>query len=255
VDFSGGNVLVFIATENLHRRQLNVSQRSMVAARIKRAMRGEDWRGIAAANLRQVENIEQSDHRHNLLRDHTAPETVAVAKSLNVSLRSVESADRVVDKGAPELQKAVVDGKIKVSKAADIASLPEAEQHQHVTNLLERRFTPADSRRVAKDNSERYREYNDKYPRRALKKLRKDYASLPKAEQAEFMASLSVMSLDHILARLEDLYDSERATIAIKAFSEIRTDKEKLRVDEVVAQWSNKHAEGDALEEEQSYGG
>jgi hypothetical protein len=72
---------------------------------------------------------------------------------------------------------------------ADIASLPEAEQREHVTNLLERRFTPADSKRVAKDNAERYREYNDKYPRRTLKKLRKDYASLPAAEQAEFMAS------------------------------------------------------------------
>jgi hypothetical protein len=156
----------------------------------------------------------------------------------------------VVAKGVPELADAIDQGKLKLSKAADIASLPEAEQREQVTNILERRFTPADSKRVAKDNAERYREYNDKYPRRALKKLRNDYASLPAAEQAEFMASYGKMSLGHILARLEDLYDSERATIAIKAFSEIRTDKEKLRVDEVVAQWSNRHAEGDALEDE-----
>jgi hypothetical protein len=58
------------------------------------------------------------------------------------------------------------------------------------------------------------------------------------------------MSLGHILARLEDLYDSERATIAIKAFSEFRNDKEKLRVDEVISRWLNEHAEGDAMEEE-----
>jgi hypothetical protein len=123
---------------------------------------------------------------------------------------------------------------------------------------------------IAKDNTERYNERIDKYPRRALKKLKEDYASLPAAEQAEFWASQGKMSVDHILARSEDLYDSQLATIAmnvlrrirskeydpqlaticIEVFNKIGSDKEKLRVDEVVAGWSNEHTEGDALEEE-----
>jgi hypothetical protein len=124
------------------------------------------------------------------------------------------------------------------------------------------------SRAVAKDNAEHYYERIDKYPRRALNNLKKDYASLPAAEQAEFIASLGKMSVDHILARFEDLYDAQLATIATKALKLIRSkeydpqlaticievfnkigDKEKLKVDEVVARWSNEHTEGDALEE------
>jgi transposase len=126
------------------------------------------------------------------------------------------------------------------------------------------------SRAVAKDNAERYYERIDKYPRRALNNLKKDYASLPAAEQAEFIASLGKMSVDHILARCEDLYESQLVTIAtsvlrrirskeydpqlaticIEVFNKIRSDKEKLKVDEVVARWSNEHTESDALEEE-----
>jgi hypothetical protein len=136
VDFPGGNVLVFIATENLHRRQLNVSQRSMVIAKIRKAASGEDWRSIAPRNSPSVENTgnaapanlrdQQSEH------GHSSAATMALAEAYRVSPRSVESADAVIAKGVPELQRAVEEGKIAVSAAAKIAQLPAAEQLDRV---------------------------------------------------------------------------------------------------------------------------
>ncbi len=50
----------------------------------------------------------------------------------NVSARSVESAKKVADKGAPELVAAVEAGNVAVSAAAEVASLPVEEQRQAV---------------------------------------------------------------------------------------------------------------------------
>ena len=53
---------------------------------------------------------------------------------LNVSTRSVASAKQVLKTGTPELQQAVRDGKIKVSKAATIAKGTAAEQSKSPTD-------------------------------------------------------------------------------------------------------------------------
>jgi ParB-like chromosome segregation protein Spo0J len=127
-DFKGGSVLDFIETENLHRRQLNVSQRSMVAARIKRARRGEDWRGLGLENKARPQKRAEAEPRV-----HADQETVALAKTLNVSKASVERADIVVAKGVPELADAVDRGEVAISKAAGIAHLPAAEQRERLT--------------------------------------------------------------------------------------------------------------------------
>jgi hypothetical protein len=220
------------------RRQLNAPQRSMVAARIRRAMRG-----IVPVNLQSVESTAKSQH--------TQPEIVAVAESFNVSPSSVDSAKRVLAKGVPELADAIYSGMVAVSRAAEIASLFEAEQREHVAEVLSRRER---LRVVAKDNAEKAKIASHRYPRRVLKKLNKDYASLPAAEQAEFMTSRGRMSLDHVLARLEDLFDSDLAAVTVKALKHIRSKEydpqlatiwiaafnkihsaaERLRVDEVV---------------------
>lgn len=54
------------------------------------------------------------------------------ASMLNVGKRSVERAREVLEDGAPELVATVDQGRVSVSAAADVATLPMAEQSQIV---------------------------------------------------------------------------------------------------------------------------
>jgi ParB-like chromosome segregation protein Spo0J len=235
-DFPGGNVLVFIATENLHRRQLNASQGAMVAARIKRALHGEDWRATkSAANLHGVENTEEAG-----ARVHSDEKTIALAEAQNISTRSIESAERVLDKGVPELQKAVDQNKIAVSKAARIAQLPEAEQREHVTKEA--------LAATAKANTEKAIKRNERYERNRLKTVSKLFDHLDETQKRRLVAEKMVMA--DLIAWLGKALDSERRHISIAGFQAIRTDDEKLKVNEAVVAWLNRHEPGDAQEED-----
>lgn len=113
VEYEGEDPLGWVVSLNLHRRHLDESQRSMVAAKIATIGHGGDRKSDQAANL-PVETQARA------------------AELLNVSERTVRSARRVVDHGAPELVQAVESGKVSVSAAADVAELPKAEQTEIV---------------------------------------------------------------------------------------------------------------------------
>lgn len=103
-------LLDFVVSKNLHRRQLDSSQRSMIAANLANMSHGGD-RTEQAANL------------------PVAPITQEVAaRMLNVSERSVRDAVTVKNEAAPELRSAVEQGHIAVSVAAKAASLPADTQ-------------------------------------------------------------------------------------------------------------------------------
>jgi hypothetical protein len=104
----------------------------------------------------------------------------------------------------------------------------------------------SDLQATAKDNAERYRERNERYPRRALREIRKLYAVLPEAERLEFRASLGI-SLDDVLAWAEHALDADRRRVAVACFDKIRSDAERLKVNDAVA-WPDEHERGDALE-------
>jgi ParB-like chromosome segregation protein Spo0J len=106
---SGADPLQFVIAKNLHRRQLNESQRSMVAANIANMRQGERTDLEPSANLQKVDRA-------------------TAAKLLNVSERSVAYATKVEATGAPELVRAADQGAVSVSAAAEIATLPVAEQ-------------------------------------------------------------------------------------------------------------------------------
>lgn len=104
-----GDPLTFVMSKNLHRRHLNESQRAMVAAKL--------------ANM--------PAHRPVADKSANLPTSQAdAAKLLNVSTRLVTSAKAVEDKAGPELRRAVEQGQIAVSAAAQAAALPSDVQVQ-----------------------------------------------------------------------------------------------------------------------------
>ena len=95
---------------NLKRRHLSESQRAMVAANLVTYEHGGDRSSgqLAACSQEQA------------------------AALLSVGERSIRRAAVVHDEGTPELVTAVEQGRVSVSAAADVASLPKEEQREIV---------------------------------------------------------------------------------------------------------------------------
>ena len=101
--YDGDDPVGYVISMNLKRRHLSESQRAMVAAKLATL-------GLGANQHSEGTSIE------------------GASRLLNVGRASVERAKTVQRDGAPELQRAVEAGKIKVSVAADIAD--EAPEQQ-----------------------------------------------------------------------------------------------------------------------------
>jgi ParB-like chromosome segregation protein Spo0J len=110
----------FVISANITRRHLDPSQRAMIAAKLATLGHGSNqWSGKFAGPQDQEANL--------------PVETQAkAAERLNVSERSVRNARKVIDKGAPEVVRAVERGEVSVSKAARIADLPKEEQTRRI---------------------------------------------------------------------------------------------------------------------------
>jgi ParB-like chromosome segregation protein Spo0J len=113
-----GSLVAFAVSLNLHRRHLTISQRSMVAVEIKEMFEKE-------ARERQGT---RTDLRANLRGSRAGKASEHAARIVNVSPRSVESANKVKRQGVSELVHAVKSGEVSVSTAATIAALPPDEQ-------------------------------------------------------------------------------------------------------------------------------
>jgi ParB family chromosome partitioning protein len=121
-----GSLVAFVVSLNLHRRHLDISQRAMVGARMlpmfaeeakaRQRQAGEQHgRGQVVANLPEA-----------MPEGSRAREDAAAA--VQVSPRTIESAARVIEQGAPELVAAVDAGEVAVSAAAEVAALPRDTQ-------------------------------------------------------------------------------------------------------------------------------
>jgi N6-adenosine-specific RNA methylase IME4 len=108
--YQGDDPVSYVVSLNLRRRHLDESQRAMVAAKLATLGQG------ARTDLSPIGEMSQGQ----------------AATLLNVGKRSVERATEVRDRGAPELIHAVEQGAVSVSAAADVATLPEAEQQEIV---------------------------------------------------------------------------------------------------------------------------
>lgn len=99
--FEGDDPVAFVASLNLRRRHDNESQRGMAAANLANMQQGERT-DLPSANLHKVSQAR-------------------AAELLNVSVASVERAAKVQREGVPELRTAVQSGRVSVSAAAEVA--------------------------------------------------------------------------------------------------------------------------------------
>jgi hypothetical protein len=90
---------------NLHRRHLNESQRSMVAAKLAKLPKGTNQHAQICA-----------------------PSQERAGELLNVSRRAVQRAAAVQEHGVPELARRVERGEVAVSVAAKVAAMPKDRQ-------------------------------------------------------------------------------------------------------------------------------
>jgi hypothetical protein len=136
-----GSPLAFVVTRNLHRRHLTESQRALVAARLKPLFE-EEARQRQLAGRKQEDQFQLTANlRQGDKSGRNATSAQRAAERLQVSARSVESADRVKKQGVPELVEAVAAGQVAVSAASRIATLP-AEQQRAVLAAIHRGVKP-----------------------------------------------------------------------------------------------------------------
>lgn len=118
-----GDPLKWVLSKNLHRRHLDESQRSAVAARL--------------------ESYTHGGQRHGADQDATLqPMTRSdIASVVNVSPRTIASSKKVLNEGAPELFTAIENGRVKASVAEKLLALPKDKQIEAVTLLEPKKLT------------------------------------------------------------------------------------------------------------------
>lgn len=138
-EWSGnGSLVAFVVSLNLHRRHLSESQRGMVAAKLATMQRGQFF-----GNQQVSANLQ-------------TPTRAEAAEMLSVSERTVNAAAKVKDEGTPELVAAVESGRASVSAAAEVATLPKAEQ-QEIVAKGETEILKA-AKKIKADRAEKRRE-------------------------------------------------------------------------------------------------
>ncbi|MBM3789929.1 MAG: hypothetical protein FJW35_06200 [Acidobacteria bacterium] len=107
VQYTGSDLVAFVLAKNLHRRHLNVSQRALIAEQIATLGDGQKKAGAQICAASQPE----------------------AAEILKVSRRTVQLARKIVDRGVPDLVRAVKQAEVSVNEAAKIAGLePEVQK-------------------------------------------------------------------------------------------------------------------------------
>jgi hypothetical protein len=119
--YVGSDPVGFIVSSNLKRRQLNESQRALIATRFATLARGQHQ---AAGDKAERSGPSEAQMRKCADLDPAMTQAAAAA-ALNVSKRSVQFARVVLDYGDPELIKAVEQGLLSVSAAARKAKPPK----------------------------------------------------------------------------------------------------------------------------------
>ena len=127
------DLIAFVISKNLRRRQLDESQRGLVAARLATMRQG------ARTDLAPIGAMSDSQ----------------AARALKVSERTVERGKKVIREGASELQLAVESGELRISTAAMLARLPKDEQVRLLREAAPHAAKAAAKEILARDRAER----------------------------------------------------------------------------------------------------
>lgn len=131
-------VKAWMLRNQMGRRNLSESQRGMMAAQLATLGHGQK-----KADAQICASATQNE----------------AANEAGVSRRTVQTARQVVEHGVPELQKAVTDGKVAVSAAAEVSKLSPKEQKKVVA------AGPAAVKSKAKEQREKKAKPKDECPR------------------------------------------------------------------------------------------
>lgn len=112
-EYKGNDALGFVVSLNLKRRHLSESQRGMVGARI--------------ANLSLGDN---QFKKEGIPKGTPSVSQPKAAEILNVSKHSIQRAKQVIERGTPELVKAVDSGRMPVSVAARLTKATPEKQRE-----------------------------------------------------------------------------------------------------------------------------
>ena len=138
IEYTGDDPLGLVISQNINRRHLTTSQRSVAAAKLANLAHGGDRRSekFQDANL-HLENPNPtpwklSDEEMER-RKEGRPEPVSqseAAERLNVSPRSVADAAKVIKNAVPEVVAAVESGRLAISAAATLAEKKPEQQRK-----------------------------------------------------------------------------------------------------------------------------
>lgn len=120
VEVNPADPVAYVLSINLHRRHLNPSQKAMVAARARDYYDREAKERMLAGK--------KADPPENLPEGKASDARDAAGKAVGVSGKTVDFASKVLKTGTPALVKAVDEGRITVSKAAQHATEAPEEQ-------------------------------------------------------------------------------------------------------------------------------
>jgi len=122
--------LNLVVSLNLLRRHLQESQRAMAGARVKHIYEKQ-------AKERQIRKPIKKENsvRENFPQQNKGKSSDKAGEALNVSGRSIRTAEKVLKEGTPELSKAVEKGDIPVSGAVTIVNEPPEVQIKVITMI------------------------------------------------------------------------------------------------------------------------
>jgi hypothetical protein len=118
-----GNPWTYVISANLHRRHLNQSQKSMVAARV----------AVRKPGLRSYDP--GAAHPKGGAEDHLPPTQGELAQTLGIGHSSITRARQVLRSGIPELASVVDDGTVRVETAARLAAMDVDTQKEFVKRV------------------------------------------------------------------------------------------------------------------------
>jgi hypothetical protein len=201
----GNDPAAFVISVNEHRRHLTHAQRVVLADAEAPGKHGGERGQVPNLQLDKTLTLEE------------------VAKKRGVSVGSIEqwrkAKEKVGEKLAERIAADIHKGSVRsVNQASAISEMP---RHEAAAEL---------------DKLEMFEGGRNRDPHRPRKKQQR-------RQPTEAFVGSTKVTADAAIAFAKVALDSERSAVAVAHFNAIRTDAEKLKVDEVVGAWSRRFTE------------